>query len=78
MGLATDANFQNYHGVLNHAVWSNLQASEILRSLNREFECIKITFQMSSFYILDRRDRITVLGVTSLRDDLVIIENEMS
>ena len=30
MGLTTDANFQNYHRVLNRAVWSNLQASRIL------------------------------------------------
>lgn len=30
MGLAADANFQNYHRVLNRAVWSNLQASKIL------------------------------------------------
>ena len=30
MGLAELANFQNYHRVLNRAVWSNLQASKIL------------------------------------------------
>ena len=30
MGLAEQPNFQNYHRVLNRAVWSNLQASKIL------------------------------------------------
>ncbi|MEN9869657.1 MAG: hypothetical protein RLZZ171_640 [Cyanobacteriota bacterium] len=30
MGLADQPNFQNYHRVLNRAVWSNLQASKIL------------------------------------------------
>lgn len=30
MGLAGEPNFQNYHRVLNRAVWSNLQASKIL------------------------------------------------
>ncbi|MFM2315189.1 MAG: hypothetical protein RLZZ04_4465 [Cyanobacteriota bacterium] len=30
MGLAEQANFQNYHRVLNRAVWSSLQASKIL------------------------------------------------
>lgn len=30
MGLAQQGNFQNYHRVLNRAVWSNLQASRIL------------------------------------------------
>ena len=30
MGLADKPNFQNYHRVLNRAVWSNLQASKIL------------------------------------------------
>ena len=30
MGLAAQPNFQNYHRVLNRAVWSNLQASKIL------------------------------------------------
>ena len=30
MGLANKPNFQNYHRVLNRAVWSNLRASKIL------------------------------------------------
>ncbi len=30
MGLACEPNFQNYHRVLNRAVWSNLQASKML------------------------------------------------
>ena len=30
MGLAQQPNFQNYHRVLNRAVWSSLQASKIL------------------------------------------------
>ncbi|MEM7761997.1 MAG: transposase [Cyanobacteria bacterium P01_A01_bin.40] len=30
MGLASEPGFQNYHRVLNRAVWSNLQASKIL------------------------------------------------
>ena len=30
MGLTDEPNFQNYHRVLNRAVWSNLQASKIL------------------------------------------------
>jgi hypothetical protein len=30
MGLADKSNFQNYHRVLNRAVWSSLQASKIL------------------------------------------------
>ena len=30
MGLADKPNFQNYHRVLNRAVWSNLEASKIL------------------------------------------------
>ena len=30
MGLAQQRSFQNYHRVLNRAVWSNLQASKIL------------------------------------------------
>ncbi|AFZ35992.1 hypothetical protein Sta7437_2458 [Stanieria cyanosphaera PCC 7437] len=30
MGLSAESNFQNYHRVLNRAVWSNLQASKIL------------------------------------------------
>lgn len=30
MGLACEPKFQNYHRVLNRAVWSNLQASKIL------------------------------------------------
>lgn len=30
MGLENQPNFQNYHRVLNRAVWSNLQASKIL------------------------------------------------
>ena len=30
MGLANEPSFQNYHRVLNRAVWSNLQASKIL------------------------------------------------
>jgi hypothetical protein len=30
MGLSYEPNFQNYHRVLNRAVWSNLQASKIL------------------------------------------------
>ena len=32
-GLSTDANFQNYHRVLNRAVWSSLAANRILLSL---------------------------------------------
>lgn len=30
MGLSSEPNFQNYHRVLNRAVWSNFQASKIL------------------------------------------------
>ena len=30
MGLASEPGFQNYHRVLNRAVWSNLQASRLL------------------------------------------------
>ena len=30
MGLAEQTNFQDYHRILNRAVWSNLQASKIL------------------------------------------------
>jgi hypothetical protein len=30
MGLSSEPNFQNYHRVLNRAVWSNLEASKIL------------------------------------------------
>ena len=33
MGLSTDERFQNYHRVLNRAVWSSLAASHILLSL---------------------------------------------
>ena len=33
MGLAEQPNFQNYHRVLNRAVWSNLQASKILLTI---------------------------------------------
>lgn len=33
MGLADEPNFQNYHRVLNRAVWSNLQASKILLTI---------------------------------------------
>lgn len=33
MGLSTDEHFQNYHRVLNRAVWSSLEASHILLSL---------------------------------------------
>jgi len=33
MGLSTDRHFQNYHRVLNRAVWSSLAANSILLSL---------------------------------------------
>src|SRR5438477_8704335 len=33
MGLSNDAHFQNYHRVLNRALWSSLAASRILLSL---------------------------------------------
>ena len=33
MGLSSDEHFQNYHRVLNRAVWSSLAASRILLSL---------------------------------------------
>ena len=33
MGLSTDQHFQNYHRVLNRAVWSSLAAARILLGL---------------------------------------------
>jgi hypothetical protein len=33
IGLSGEKHFQNYHRVLNHAVWSSLEASHILLGL---------------------------------------------
>ncbi len=33
MGLSRDKHFQNYHRVLNRAVWSSLEASRLLLGL---------------------------------------------